>query len=183
MTGWKICFRLTYLPVFVALNWLDVLVLFSLLDKNNTPLLSVFLLMLLKKGEQLSMSWMKKLWAACLPESEPLLLFTGCVLCPFSLLLFASCRNFSDFSLRQRSSHQWFLLFGVNIPNVSLFIYCISAVTERLCEACNNGEFTIQITQRTARKRDVKPNNFIPLCLSRSFPSRVFVSKCIMLKK
>lgn len=55
---------------------------------------------------------------------------------PLPRLLLASCRHFSDFSLPQRHSHQWFLLFGVNIPNVSLFIFCISAVTERFCRGC-----------------------------------------------
>lgn len=63
---------------------------------------------------------------------------SGCVLCPFpsSSLLFHFCRHFSDFYLPQRRFHQWFLLFGVNIPNVSLFIYCISAITERFCWGC-----------------------------------------------
>lgn len=83
----------------------------------------------------------------------------------------ASCRHFSDFSLAQRRSHQWFLLFGVNIPNVSLFYmlyFCRHwEVLLRLCEACNNGKSQHR-SQCTARKRDVKPNTFILLCLSRS---------------
>lgn len=70
-----------------------------------------------------------------------------------------SCRHFSDFSLPQRRSHQWFLLFGVDIPNVSLFIYCISAITERLCwgwvkhATMDKSQYR---SQGTARKRDVK---------------------------
>lgn len=82
------------------------------------------------------MSWVKKQRAVCLPESEPVLLFCGCVLCLFIPLLFASCCHFSDFPRPQRRPHQWSLLFCVNIPNASLFIYCISAVTKRCCQGC-----------------------------------------------
>lgn len=90
------------------------------------------------------MSWAKKLRAVCLPASDLFLLFQAACFCPSCKppppihhpLLFASSRHFSDLSFPQRRSHQWFLLFGVNIPNVSLFIYCISAVTERFCRGC-----------------------------------------------
>lgn len=102
-----------------------------------------------------------RIWTSCF--------VSGCALCfPPPL---ASCRHFSDFSLAQRRSHQWFLLFGVNIPNVSLFYmlyFCRHwEVLLRLCEACNNGKSQHR-SQCTARKRDVKPNTFILLCLSRS---------------
>lgn len=98
---------------------------------------------------------------------------SGCVLCLFYPLLFASCRHVSGFSLHQRRSHQWFLLFGVNIPNVSLFIYCISAVNERFSRGCVKHAAIWESryrSLRTARKEDVEHNTFIRLCLSPAFP-------------
>lgn len=157
------CFQLTYLPVFVAS---------FLLDKNNNPLLCCFFFFFFQCSWKSENSWAWAGWWS----------YELCVFQNLNLLFCfrlralsspppASCRHFSDFSLAQRRSHQWFLLFGVNIPNVSLFYmlyFCRHwEVLLRLCEACNNGKSQHR-SQCTARKRDVKPNTFILLCLSRS---------------
>lgn len=68
------------------------------------------------------------------------------------------------------TSHPWFSLFGVNIPNVSLFVYCTSAVTEgssRLCDACNKTDHIARL-----EREKFNLNTFILLCLSQSFSQR-----------
>ena len=124
------------------------------------------------------MSWMKKLRAACLPESEPLVLFSGCVLRPFP-----------------SSSSPPVVIFQRLLPPskkfspVVLVIWCKypKCVSFYILYFCRHWEVVRSMQQqrsrRTARKRDVAPNNFIPLCLSRFFPSRVFHFKLYNVEK
>lgn len=88
--------------------------------------------------------------------------------------------SFSDFYFPERRSHQWFLLFGVNIPNVSLFVYCISALTERFSQGrVKHAPMGIHNTDHNTRleREMLKPNTFILLCLSRSFSFKGFCFK------
>lgn len=127
---------------------------------------------------QLSMRWMKKLRAVCFSESEPFCLrLHALTLPPFSPL-----RLLSPFSA---TSHQWFLLFGVNIPNVSLFVYCISAVTERFSRGCaTHATMGNHNTDHIARLEREMFNLTLSSCSVCLGPShKGFVSNCIMLKK
>lgn len=120
----------------MALNWLDVVVFFSFWTKITFSLLLVFFVNAFEENSSAWAGWRSYELCVCQNPNLLFILFSGCVILSFFLLLFPSCRHFSDFSLPQRRSHQWFLLFGVNIPNVSLFINCIPAITERLCWGC-----------------------------------------------
>lgn len=135
------------------------------------------------------MSWVKKLWAACLslnlvfcfrlralspslPTSPPLL----CVLSP---------------SLRHLPPSKAFppviLVLSCKYPKcVSFYIlyFCRHwEVLSRLCEACNKWKNDNTDHKRTARRGDVKPKRFHPALSVSVLLIRVFVSDCIMLKK
>lgn len=115
-----------YLPIFVALNSLVILEIFSFFlfffflnlistTKNGK--------MLLKIGGQLSMSWVKKLRAVWMSESEPVFLF--CILCLFILLLlFASCFHFRHSLYPQRYSHLWLFVILCKYPKC-VFLYIV----------------------------------------------------------
>ena len=102
---------------------------FSLLDKNNSLLLC-FSLTALEKKRTAEHELGEEATSCMFARVRTCSFVSGCVLC------LPPRRHFSDFSLPQRHSQQWSLLFDVNIPNVSLFIYCISAITERFCQGC-----------------------------------------------
>lgn len=76
-----------------------------------------------------------------MPESKPLVSFqAACFVSlrpsPVPPLFFCLPSPLKRRHPRSRS-HQWFfLLFSVNIQKVSLFIYCISAITDRFCWGC-----------------------------------------------
>lgn len=126
-----------------------------LFDKSKKNVCSLFFVKCSwKLGEQLSRSW-----------AEPVLLFCGCV-----LRLFTPPPLYLRLPFLQLPSHQWFLLYCVNIPNAFLFIYCISVVPKRCCQGCaKHATMGKDATNHSTRKRDVKPNTFILLCLCRPF--------------
>ena len=110
------------------------------------------------------MRWVKKLEAVCVN------LFFCIRLCALPSPSYFCCHF--NAPTPQRHSHQWFLLFVVNIPNVSLFIHCIFAVTKRyLLRLCKLKHATVgsHNTHHNAQlEGDVEPQTFILLCLSLS---------------
>lgn len=133
-------------------------------------------------------SWAWAEWRICelcvCQSPNHFFLFQAVCFVSFLPFFLASCRHFSDFTLPRRCPHQWFLLFGVNIQNVSLlYTVCISAITERFCWDCAKhammGNDNTDHNARLEREMLSLTLSSCSVCLSPSYEDFLFqIVKC-----